>query len=83
MSEIYSKGHSLATIQITFLDSSVIIQSPTLIKNKIKFRVVHCRKNRPHFTFYTAEATNAILYGAYGYALALRRYDVKLREETA
>ncbi len=24
----------------------------------------HCLKNGPHFTFYTAEATNAILYGA-------------------
>ena len=23
----------------------------------------HCLKNGPHFTFYTAEATNAILYG--------------------
>jgi hypothetical protein len=32
----------------------------------------HCPKNIPHFTFYTAEATNAI---------ALRRYDEKLREE--
>jgi hypothetical protein len=27
-------------------------------------QVAHCLKNRPHFTFYTAEATNAILYGA-------------------
>jgi hypothetical protein len=25
---------------------------------------LHCLKNGPHFTFYTAEATNAILYGA-------------------
>jgi hypothetical protein len=41
------------------------------------FTMMHCLKNRPHFTFYTAEATNAILYWA------LRRYDVKLREETA
>jgi hypothetical protein len=44
--------------------------------------VKHCLKNRPHFTFYTEEATNAILYGAQVYALALRRYDVKLHEET-
>ncbi len=25
---------------------------------------IHCLTNRPHFTFYTAESTNAILYGA-------------------
>jgi hypothetical protein len=25
---------------------------------------LHCLKNGPHITFYTAEATNAILYGA-------------------
>ncbi len=32
--------------------------------SKSTFKRVHCLKNGPHFTFYTAEATNAILYGA-------------------
>jgi hypothetical protein len=27
-------------------------------------RPIHCLKNGPNFTFYTAEATNAILYRA-------------------
>jgi hypothetical protein len=43
-------------------------ESLALLQYKMVYSLVdcrlHCLKNRPHFTFYTAEATNAILYGA-------------------
>ena len=61
---------------ITFSDATIsdinVVLCYALSKYQIAFYFlmkknrlsVHCLKNGPHFTFYTAEATNAILYGA-------------------
>jgi len=68
-SELYSISHLNVNILKLYLQILVSGAAGKGIQRKLFFLAInennmHCLKNGPHFTFYTAEATNAILYGA-------------------